>query len=321
MQDSSSLSTGEDHLLSFVWSLWAELGVSGWQRNHREFAIDPEMLVLLTAWLRDRDPRLRDEATDWCIRYGQFISAARLKNLLRTSNLGSSEGWPEFAATVNTNSPWRWPADQAQPRDLAPSGKSGIGSFERTSLIYLRVRAFMGVGARAEIVRLFSNEPHDRLGVAQIASHIGYSKRNTAEALDGLEMAGVMQSIRVRNRFEYTAADPGRLLASVGALPSWFPAWTSVAPAIVTIVEFLERAGDLSDSVASVESVTLVRGLADDLAVWGVPIPHLVMADEPAHRLLQRWSLEVLAALSKGDPKFLAPRQQLEEQSRQTRSK
>lgn len=40
-------------------------------------AISPEPLILFTAGLGDADPRLRDEATDWCVRYGRYVSAAR----------------------------------------------------------------------------------------------------------------------------------------------------------------------------------------------------------------------------------------------------
>lgn len=309
MQRSSGPSTTEDHVLDLAWSLWAELGVSGWQRNHRSFAVDPEVLILLTAWLQDLDPRLRDESTDWCIRYGKFISATRLKNLLRTSGWTNHEKWSEFAATVNANSPWRWPADDAEPRDLVPSGKSRIENFDRPSLSYLRVRALVGVGARAEIVRLFSFEPRARFGVAQIAAEIGYSKRNAAEALDGLEMAGVLQSLRIRNRLEYAATDPDRLGAVVGPQPEWSPRWVPIASVITRVTEFIGRAGELSEPVASVECVTLIQSLGDDLAVWGVPPPPLVVVDEPAYPRIHRWSVELLAALAAGDPKILVGRQ------------
>ena len=56
------------------WGAWSELGVSGWGRTHREWAIDPEPLILLTASLDKHDPRLRDEATDWCIQNWRFVA-------------------------------------------------------------------------------------------------------------------------------------------------------------------------------------------------------------------------------------------------------
>src|SRR5688572_19110350 len=73
----------EDQALALAWGAWAELGVSGWGRTHSSWAIDPEPLIFLTAGLGDRDPRLRDEATDWSIQNWSLISRVRLRNLLR----------------------------------------------------------------------------------------------------------------------------------------------------------------------------------------------------------------------------------------------
>lgn len=306
----------DDHLVGLAWSLWAELGVSGWSRQHSDFAIDPEALVVLTAWLQDLDPRLRDEATDWCVRYGQFISGARLKNVLAHAAFGSTPWWNEFAATVNVSSRWKWPTWGAtvSPRKFEPSNKSRIDGFTGPALLFLRVRAFVGVSARAEVLRLFASQLHDRLAVAEIAAQIGYSKRNTAEALDGLELAGLLSPIRVRNRLEYAVADHDRLLVLVEPRPRWVPSWVPIVTAVIRIAEFLRRLEGMPDSVASVESVTLVRELADEFAQWGAAPPQLVMVDEPAHQRFLHWTSEVLSGLAEGDPKALAGRQGLERQ-------
>lgn len=302
MQTSSQTVRLESHVAGLAWSLWAELGVSGWTRNHRDFAIDPEALVLLTAWLRDFDPRLRDEATDWCTHYGRFVSAARLKNLLVSAGWLDSEWWSEFAATVNTNSRWQWPGPDTPPREFKASQKSRIDNFNRPSLMHLRLRALVGVGARAEILGLLASEPRNQVGVAEVAARIGYSKRNTAEALDGLKMAGVLRSFRVRNRLEYAVIDVGTLAALSDPRPRWFPAWVSMFTAIVRIVEFLYWVEDLPESVAAVECVTLIRELDRELAEWGVRPPDLVMIDEPVFPKFSRWSNELFTALAAGDP-------------------
>lgn len=316
----SSWVSADGHLIALAWSLWAELGVSGWSRHHSDFAIDPEALVVLTAWLHDADPRLRDEATDWCVRYGQFISGARLKNVLAHTDSGSTLWWKEFASTVNANSRWSWPGGNAPavPRKFELSKKSQIDGFTRPALLFLRVRALVGLGARAEILRLFASQLHERLAVAEIAAQIGYSKRNTAEALDGLELAGLLSSFRLRNRLEYTVADPDRLLALVEPRPGWVPPWVPIISCAIRVAEFLRRAEDIPESVASVESVTLVRELGQDIAQWGVTAPQLVMVDEPAHQRLFRWSGEVLSGLAEGDPRVLAGRRgvDLDEPSR-----
>jgi hypothetical protein len=70
-----------EQLAALAWSLWAELGVSAWERHHSRWFIDLEALVVYTAWLGDTDARLRDEVTDWCIRFGSWVSASRLIGL------------------------------------------------------------------------------------------------------------------------------------------------------------------------------------------------------------------------------------------------
>ncbi len=53
----------QEHALDLTWSLWAELGVSGWRRRHTSHSIDPEPLILFTAMLR-KGRRVR-----WVVNY------------------------------------------------------------------------------------------------------------------------------------------------------------------------------------------------------------------------------------------------------------
>ena len=72
-------------LADLGWALWSQLGVSGWPNQHSRWCVDPEALIVLTAWLGDFDARLRDEATDWCIEFADLTSATRLTNILASS--------------------------------------------------------------------------------------------------------------------------------------------------------------------------------------------------------------------------------------------
>ena len=40
-----------DLVLGSLWSMWAEFGVSGWDRDHQDSALDLEALILTTARL------------------------------------------------------------------------------------------------------------------------------------------------------------------------------------------------------------------------------------------------------------------------------
>ena len=73
----------DENLAHLAWSLWTELGVAGLERKHQIFSIAPEELIILTSALSEFDPRLRDEALDWCIHYHRFISSIRLHILAK----------------------------------------------------------------------------------------------------------------------------------------------------------------------------------------------------------------------------------------------
>ena len=53
-------------LIELCWNLWTKLGIARVIRKHQHLLIAPEELILLTAFISEQDPRLRDEALDWC---------------------------------------------------------------------------------------------------------------------------------------------------------------------------------------------------------------------------------------------------------------
>lgn len=260
----------EEATLDLAWSLWAELGMSGWQRHHTSHAIDPERLILFTAFLDEADPRLRDESTDWCIAYGRYISTARLKNLLADEGPAVKASFGQTAATINAHSGLRWPA-ATEERPFKRTGRSVVADFRRPSLIALRLRALFGVGARAEIVRAFVADPYALLTAADLAGSAGYTKRNVAEALEALRMAGLVEVERVRNQLAYRLADARWLMSLPGSMPSLFPRWRSVFRILERTLEATRRAETLSPRVRTVEAADVLHALETDLRLVGEP--------------------------------------------------
>jgi DNA-binding transcriptional ArsR family regulator len=288
----------EEAALDLAWSLWAELGVSGWQRHHTSHAIDPEPLILFTAFLSEADPRLRDESTDWCIAYGRYISTARLRNLLANESPATRASFGQTAATVNAHSGLRWPA-ATEERPFKRTGRSVVADFRRPSLIALRLRALFGVGARAEIVRAFVAEPHAVLTAADLAGGAGYTKRNVAEALEALRMAGLVEVERVRNQLAYRLADAEWLLSVPGGMPSLFPRWRSIFRILERTLEATRRAETLRPGVRTVEAADVLRELEPDLRLVGEPPP----ADEQGQDLwaeLERRAIRFSKAWASG---------------------
>ncbi|HEY8951506.1 MAG TPA: hypothetical protein VIP78_02970, partial [Candidatus Dormibacteraeota bacterium] len=149
--------------LDLAWSLWFELGASGGVRRHDWQAVDLEPLILFTAWL-GTDSRLRANAIEWSIANARFASTFRLRHFAERASPAMRAAFGRFAATVRTHARVPWPA-QGDPLALLQHD-DGLGSpdLRRPSLIQLRLRALVGVSARAEILKIMLAEPDRLLG-------------------------------------------------------------------------------------------------------------------------------------------------------------
>lgn len=295
-----------DRTLDLAWSLWAELGVSGWQRRHTAVAIDPEPLVIFTASLADSDRRLQDETTDWCIRYGRYLSVARLRHLLAGAPEGEREAFGVFAATVNAQTSFRWPG-ATEPRKYRRTGRSKVDDFCRASLVALRLRALFGVSARAEIVRVFVGRPRAALSASELAVEAGYTKRNVAESLEALRMAGLLEALPVRNQIRYRLVHSSQLTSALGALPACFPKWAPLFRALWLIVDDARRIESLEPLVAAVEARSTLRRIASDLQCVGTDLPPDTVA-ERSRLAYEQWALTLVTGWAAGDPRFFTPR-------------
>ncbi len=252
--------------LALASSAWTELGVSGWTTTHGDWAIDPEPLMLFTAWLGDRDPRLRDEATDWCVRNWRYVSRTRLKNLLRVQPADVQEAWGEFAATIEQHAGVNWPG-ATTPRRYTVIGRSTMPPLERPALIWIRLRAMFGVGARAEILRCFlAADGNGGMSVARLAIAAGFTKRNVADECDTLERSGVLSVRSSGNRFSYSLARRAELEAFVGELPAIRPNWSAMLTVARELVTLEDAAKNLSLRTLPVRVRKTLRLIDDDLA-------------------------------------------------------
>lgn len=295
----------QEHIFDLLWSLWSEAGVSGWTRRHSDCALDPEPLILFTARLGDADPRLRDESMDWCIRYGRFISASRLRNLLRSAAPEENAAFGEYAATVSLYGHLSWPG-ATEPRRLQPSGKSLVVDFQRPALTALRLRALFGVGARAEIIRGFVAQSDSLLSATDLAQEASYTRRNVEKELDSLRMAGLLDVSRLRGQLHYRVARPGELLAFVGKLPTTFPRWDALFRILNTVVCVARQADSLDPAVAAVEARRAIRAVEADFDRAGVPEPPLEVTGAAFWPAFQEWALRLTKQLAAGQ--LLAPK-------------
>jgi DNA-binding transcriptional ArsR family regulator len=220
--------------LRVAWQQWTALGVSGTVAPP-DHAIDLEALLLFTPVLRHDDPRLYDEALDWCVHHAhRLVSIARLRRLRAALPDEAREAYDHFAAIVNATATPRlaWPTDHTGAK-IRTSGKSQAPDIRHRALLQLRLRCLFGVTARADVLLRFLRpimvqeiSPTMTLTVSTFAD-LGYSKPAIAEVLNDLTMAGLVERWRRGNRDYYELTHVGALEALVGgALPATAPSWT-----------------------------------------------------------------------------------------------
>ena len=258
--------------LDLAWSHWAELGVNGRRRRHNWQAIDLEPLIIFTAYIGNIDSRLRANSIDWCIANARFASAFRLRNLAQKASAVTREAFGRYAATVKLHANVPWPS-LGDPLAIWTSERIGEPDLHRPSLIQLRLRALVGVSARAEILKLMLADPERGQAASTLAETAGYGKGSVAQALDMLTMAGIVQVQPTANRLVYRLSRPAELVAVMQWLPAVFPDWSPIFRVTEAIVELgrkrsttpLSRVRDVQTTQQRIDHDLQRLGIADQV--------------------------------------------------------
>jgi hypothetical protein len=282
-----------------AWGAWVELGVSGWTQTHDAWAIDPEPLIVFTAVLGDADARLRDEATDWCVRNWRYVSKTRLKNLARGHPPEARKAFGVFAATVSEHAGVVWPY-ASEPRRFTVTGRSSGPQLDKPSMVWLRLRAMFGLGARTEILRYFLSQEDRRSSTAVISAVTNYTKRNVSEECETLAHAGVLSVRPVGNRFYYSLAKRTELEAFVGSMPHIRPNWTAMLRVAGQLVRLESAAAAGTTRTLAVKTRSAVDEMEADLDELGIDLPSSDVRGENLWPAVQSLGTETLGEWSLG---------------------
>lgn len=221
-------------LRDFAWDQWTQMGVSGAApRTPERRSADLEALLLFTFEVGRHDPRLFDEVLDWLVLNEPLISVQRLRNLcLDDMDRALVDGaltwvarWRPRARLAGKS---RANGADATPRplfvglsaaegpfepsfarvgllrpDFEPSRKSQPPDYAAAINLALRLRRFMGIGARAEVVRLLVTIDAPRVTAGVVHASAGFTRPNVREALTQLHDAGVAESRRTGSELFY----------------------------------------------------------------------------------------------------------------------
>jgi hypothetical protein len=291
-------------LSEFLWAQWAQMGLLAGSPRRDRWAADPEALALLSLEVGREDPRLFDEVLDWMLVNERLLSTQRLRNLCRDEAdralAGAAIDWlREWRRKGHAPELEQTPAirESAEPLFLgaiAPVGRPDPAFLEHGLLkgwreparrssqpemaapinLALRLRSLLGVGARAEVVRVLLTADTPRMSVQALAASTGYSKRNVQEAAASLRAAGTATSSTIGNEQRFELAR-GRWLGllELGSPPLHVD-WPQLLQAQRVLLRWLRarRSEDASEYMLASEARNLLEAIADDLRFAGVPI-------------------------------------------------
>jgi hypothetical protein len=163
------------------------------------------------------------------------------------------------------------------------------------------MRQLLGIGARAEVVRLLLTTDAPRTTVAVIANSAMYAKRNIQEVLNGLEHAGVVTVASSGYEQRYAIQrDAWAVLLGVNEFPSHID-WVQLLTGLRRTLGWLRRAADsdTSEYITASEARDLLEAVRRDFEYAGVVVPRRQTAAEAVNDLRDVLS-QTLAALERG---------------------
>jgi hypothetical protein len=257
-----------DTAVDVAWAQWGALTATAvpMEQPRVRSIVDPEALILLSLAVRDRERRLNDLLAGWARAGSSLLSIQRLKTLAKAYPEAVREQVPDFARYAADAGDRRWRSHAADlEATVGPTPREkDIGPLRLTEgpALMLRLRAGIGVGAKADLLTVLLGLQGAAADLKRIALATAYSDRAMRTAAEEMTLARFIHHVEGPPS-EYRA-DPeawGRLLdfhpansrhaKNSGILPWHF--W-SVAFAFLTAVIDWERQASRegwSDYVAS----------------------------------------------------------------------
>jgi hypothetical protein len=250
-----------------VWGQWAVLGapVAGASSAPRS-VIDPEALLLLSAFLRPAERRLDDVLAWWAASGSTLLSVQRTTTLLRQYPPATQQGVAAFAAEAVKGGDGRWASlakSSTEESTLAARGKRG-GEPRLTSYpaLMLRLRAAFGVGVKADLLSMLLAAANGQAATIRTLSQAsGYTPAAVRRAAQEMEAAGVVHPVQGRPIAYYTA--PERWAALLGTSPGEGSAWRWFAQ-VFSFLAWTSEWGDEHSESSSYVASTTARDLLEE---------------------------------------------------------
>jgi hypothetical protein len=178
-----------------AWAQWGALTATAVpvDQPRVQSIVDPEALILLSLAVRDRERRLNDLLAGWARAGSSLLSIQRLKTLARDYPEAVREQVPDFARYAADAGDRRWRSHAADPNStVGPSPREkDVGPLRLTEgpALMLRLRAGIGVGAKADLLTFLLGLQGSTADLKRIALATAYSDRAMRTATEEMSLA------------------------------------------------------------------------------------------------------------------------------------
>ena len=260
-----------------------------------------EELVLLTVYLAEIDPRLRDESLDWCIQYHHFISISRLKSIMKSFGNSLNKPFSNYASILNSHTRTAWPLFIDSPLlKFTPSQKSQLRSLESPALLNVRARSIFGTSSRADLVTFFLMHKKSDFSASDVAE-IGYSKRNLAEVLEEFCLSGLFDKFLQRNQQRYQLIKYEELGKILDPIPKYAPSWQMTLEILLPLLDCIRKTENNSESTRVVEIRNFLISIQKKLKRLGLSPPPWQTNFQAYWNAFSKWILEIVRKLAHAD--------------------
>lgn len=178
-----------------AWAQWGALTAAAVpvEQPRVRSIVDPEALILLSLAVRDRERRLNDLLAGWAKAGSSLVSIQRLKTLAKAYPESVREQVPDFARFAADAGDRRWRSHAAETgATIGPTPRQkDIGTLRLTEgpALMLRLRAGIGVGAKADLLTFLLGLQGAATDLKRMALATGYTDRAMRTAAEEMSLA------------------------------------------------------------------------------------------------------------------------------------
>jgi hypothetical protein len=263
------------------WAQWAGLGAPASRRTAPASIIDVEALILLSLRVTARERRLQDLVA-WWARVGSVVtSVQRFRSVAESFEPTAEAGLATFATLAVGAGDRRW-LPHVGPGDVAPpTREKGMDApnLGEPCALWPRLRAGLGVGAKADVLAFLLGSGGAWASTRQIALALGYSTVAVRAAASEMALARFIAETGDRPAEYSASAASWAALLDLGGSPPAAPAWRFWADVFAFLAEALAWSGSVSapdapgPHVLASRARDLLERHARAFALARVPVP------------------------------------------------